>query len=113
MDRAFLSSPSERTEVTFFLKFFAKLLMKSNLLIGAIMNPDDFSVWTLFDHPSDYPDCYVARRFSVRIGGPTEDVVTGDSPGQVLLKIQEIDPNACTFIPRDPRDDPKIMGIWI
>lgn len=73
----------------------------------------DFNIWTLYDHPTDYPDCYVARRFSGITGLASVQVITGDSPGAVLVKIQEVDANACQWMPRHTDDDPKIMGCWI
>ena len=39
------------------------------------------SIWTVFDHPSDFPHTFVARRFEAgkgTSGGPTDDVITGD-----------------------------------
>ena len=34
------------------------------------------SVWAIFDHPSDFPSSYVARRFECNV--PTGDAVGGD-----------------------------------
>lgn len=72
-----------------------------------------FYLWTLYDHPLDFPDCFVARKYSGLTGKATDEYVTGATPGEVLVKIQAIDPNPNMFLPRDPGDDPKIMGTWI
>lgn len=77
------------------------------------MPANDYNIWTLYDHPTDFPDCYVARRFSGMTGIASDQTITGQSPGEVLLKIEAVDPNACQFIPRSPSDDPVIMGSWI
>jgi len=77
------------------------------------MSTEDFNIWTLYDHPADFPDSYVARRFSGMTGKATDQTIIGETPGEILVKIQAVDPNACMFIPRSPNDDPVIMGTWI
>lgn len=40
----------------------------------------NLSIWTVYDHPSDYKDTFVARRHEAGQGvhGPTGDVITGE-----------------------------------
>lgn len=78
-----------------------------------MITTDDFNIWTLYDHPTDFPDCFVARRFSGMTGKASDQIITGESPGQVLEKIQAIDPNACQWMPRADGDDPVIIGCWL
>jgi hypothetical protein len=37
------------------------------------------SIWTVYDHPADYPDGFIARRHEAGEGvhRPTNDVITG------------------------------------
>lgn len=69
------------------------------------------SIWTVYDHPADFPDTYVARRGEVGKGvyGPTNDVVTGD-----LADIREA-METCGFIctPRADVDPMNIVESWM
>lgn len=63
----------------------------------------------IYRHSEDYPDKYVARIFDIT--QPTDAVVIKDS----LQELQkDISRNMSkTFIPRDEKDDPCIVGSWI
>ena len=41
------------------------------------MSGDRLAIWTVYDHPLDYPNDFVARRFEVDAGGyrPTESII--------------------------------------
>jgi hypothetical protein len=72
-------------------------------------------LWVVYDHPSDFPDCYVARRWVVGGGGvvPTDAVLTAPDLDQLRDSIQAHDPNANVPLPRQVGDDPKIVEIWV
>ena len=72
----------------------------------------DLNIWTVYDHPTDFPDCFVGRRHTARTG-PTDDYVTGATAEEVAKKIQERERYVLDFMPRDPSDDPQIIGSWI
>lgn len=66
------------------------------------------SIWTVYDHPADYPQFFVARRFEY--DQPTEDV----------LVAKEIDILRNTFrarglhrMERWDGDDAKIIETWL
>jgi hypothetical protein len=67
------------------------------------------SIWTVYDHPKDCPDGFIARRFEAGGGNPdavaTADVVTGD-----LASIREsmVLCGLCRMS-RAPSDNPKIV----
>jgi hypothetical protein len=66
------------------------------------------SMWTIYDHPRDYPHSYVARRFEL-------DKPTGDftlSPDLEWLRAQFI-ARGLICLPRDAADDPVIVETWI
>lgn len=70
------------------------------------------SMWTIYDHPSDYPLCFVARRFEVASGMslPTADVLIAPTLG-ALRKI--LPPKFSACLHRDPHDDPAIVESWM
>jgi hypothetical protein len=76
------------------------------------------NIWTVYDHPLDFPHGYVARRFEVgnntELGPqisprPTRDVIQGE------LQIIRESFRHCglTRMPRDEQDDPKIVECWL
>jgi hypothetical protein len=70
------------------------------------------SMWVVYDHPTDYPTEYVARRHEVVAGGsrPTNeamasrdlDMLRDELAGRGLVMLQRMD-----------GDDPKIMETWL
>jgi hypothetical protein len=66
------------------------------------------SMWTIYDHPTDYPDHFVARRFEL------------DKPTSQILLCETLEPirdalagaGLICFM-RDPSDDPKIVETWM
>lgn len=69
-------------------------------------------LWTIYDHPTDYPDLYVARRW--RIGAGVM-IATGHVLGDTdIEKIrQNLYRRGLVRINRSPQDDPKIMEVWL
>ena len=70
------------------------------------------SMWTVYDHPRDYPRGFIARRFVVDDGGAraTRDVLTNDD--LFALRAQLL-ARGLTVITRMPADDPKIVEVWL
>jgi hypothetical protein len=72
------------------------------------------SVWTVYDHPLDFPEHIVARRFEIIIGEleprPTPDVYLADDVEMLQQHFTRI---GLAFLARVEADDPKIMGIWL
>jgi hypothetical protein len=70
------------------------------------------SVWTVYDHPRDHPDSFVARRHEVLAGGTTvatPDAVFAPTLEEVRAKL----PRDLVPIARSPGDDPVIVESWI
>jgi hypothetical protein len=68
------------------------------------------SMWTIYDHPADYPDTYVARRGEAQKGSylPTTDVITGE-----LAEIREaMEMCGLYCIPRAEVDPMPIVEVW-
>lgn len=67
--------------------------------------------WTIYDHPSDYPDCWVARRWVIQGGQvvPTDEVHTAAT----LRELRERVSPGRGLIPRHQLDDPRIVEVWL
>lgn len=73
------------------------------------MDENQLSIWTVYDHPRDYPHCYVARQF--RGEQPTNSVIISADLGklrEVLLVEMGL-----TRLERDERDDLVILETWL
>lgn len=66
-------------------------------------------VIVVYEHPSDYPQYYVARIFNV--DKPTDTIMLKDT----LEEIQEDVRNNTNmmFMLRGAEDDPCIVGVWL
>lgn len=70
------------------------------------------NIWTVYDHPKDFPHTYVARRFEIAKGdtGVTDDIVHGEL--QILRQC--FIHCGLTCMPRsDDEDDPVIVESWL
>lgn len=67
-----------------------------------------FPVITVYDHPADYPDKYVARVFDMN--RPTNLAAIADTYEELL---EAIPTRSMTKMERSPKDDPVIMETWI
>jgi hypothetical protein len=75
------------------------------------MNDEALGIWTVYDHPRDFPDCFVARRSLSSAGGifMTDEVVTAAT----LEELRALLPPGLYRIDRDPLDDPVIVEVWL
>ncbi|MGI4846860.1 MAG: hypothetical protein ACRYGK_01790 [Janthinobacterium lividum] len=71
------------------------------------LDDDDMSMWVVFEEPPDFPNQYVARRFSAYVD--TGDFVTGDTLIEVRAKL----PAGLMRLERSAQDDPVIRESWI
>lgn len=73
--------------------------------------PEGLPVITVYDHPTDYPDQYVARKF---IGETPTELSFADAD---LEKVRDWArtrfPYEAERFPRHETDDPVIMETWI
>lgn len=71
----------------------------------------ELHVWTIYDHPLDYPDKFVARAHLIVAGGSeaTWHIRTADT----LEEVREQLPPGLYRLERDPSDDSKIVESWI
>jgi hypothetical protein len=66
------------------------------------------SVWTIYDHPRDQPEFYVARRWE--LDRPTSDTLLDRDIENLRDKMQAL---GLVKLMRHPEDDPVIMETWI
>lgn len=72
------------------------------------------TMWTVYDHPLDAPDVFIAREWLIPPGG-------GEAvPGQRTLRAQTIDDIreqladwGLVRLMRSPGDDPRIVESWL
>ena len=74
----------------------------------------NFEVWALYDHPSDYPDVYIARRF-VALPNPPRIVATVDVVQSKDLNVvrAQMSRKGLARVERLPQDDAKIIETWL
>jgi hypothetical protein len=66
------------------------------------------TIWVVYDHPLDWPDHYVARRWDGEL--PTEDlVVTFD----LELLREHLADKGLARLDRRRNDDPVILETWL
>jgi hypothetical protein len=71
------------------------------------------AMWTVYKHPSDYPDKYVARRFDVDADGakPSASVIITPDLAQLrhILRFEL----GLTCLSRNEGDEPQIVETWL
>jgi hypothetical protein len=72
------------------------------------MFDEGLTLWTIYDHPRDHPDMFVARKFIY--DRPTmSTLMSGD-----LERLRDtLRGMGLVCINRDPSDDPKIVETWL
>lgn len=73
---------------------------------------DRLIIWTLYEHPTDYPNEYVLRRFDVEpdmaIG--TKHCLTADTADELRDAAMRA---GLTRIKRNPEDESQVMESWL
>jgi hypothetical protein len=80
-------------------------------LHGAARSLGQLLIWTVYDHPGDYPDWYVARPSIIR------PKTMGALPMHLIAKdldtLRALLPNGLTRLARQPGDDMFILEVWV
>jgi hypothetical protein len=71
------------------------------------MTDDELCLWTIYRHPPDYPDHYVARKFI--LDGPTSFALFASTLDAIRAKL----PPGLYPIPRAPSDPEFIVETWM
>ena len=75
-------------------------------------NMRTLAMWTIYDHPSDHPTAYIARKWLVGGGAPqptTDALICGNLDHLRTAMISM----GLTCLSRSPEDDPKIVETWL
>jgi hypothetical protein len=75
------------------------------------MTDDALALWTVYDHPSDFPDRFIARLWLVSRTGTvmTEETVSAAT----LEELRDRLPSGLCRLDRDPSDDPVVVETWL
>ena len=80
-------------------------------LQGAAQSLGQLLIWTIYDHPLDYPEWFVARPHIIR---PKK---TGPVPMHLIATdlnaLRALLPDGLTRLERQPNDDPFILEVWV
>lgn len=73
---------------------------------------DALTMWTIYDHPSDFPDGYIARRWEVTAGvtAATSDTLVNSDLEPLR---EEMLARGLHRLHRDTNDDPTIVETWL
>lgn len=72
-------------------------------------------IWIIYDHPSDFPDVFLARRWEqTKIGFmPSEHTIMGTTLEEVRNGIDKATHGLCLVPRSSPIDDHKIVEVWL
>lgn len=65
--------------------------------------------FVIYDHPTDCPDAFVVREWSVSAAGPRP---LGAQTAPTLDDARELVPEGLVNVGRTPQDDHKIVEVW-
>lgn len=71
------------------------------------------AMWVLYDHPSDFPTLFVARRVEITEDGvqrAANDVLASDSLDGIRAAMVS---RGLRCLTRSPHDDPVIIETWL
>jgi len=72
---------------------------------------DRLPIWTVYDHPRDYPTHFVARKFlSLPKPEPTGEVIADTDLNRLRGVLTQW---GLTCLQRMPGDDPVILETWL
>jgi hypothetical protein len=70
-------------------------------------------MYTVFDRPRDFPQCFVIRRFFITGAPEPEPDTIAYAVGPTLDCVRRQLPAGLYRIPRQPEDEPQIVETWI
>lgn len=75
---------------------------------------DLIRAWVITDHPSDMAEVFVARLHLIGEDrhGPTDEFYAHRSKEMLIEQLLAENPGL-VCIPRDPKDDPVIVEMWV
>lgn len=76
------------------------------------MTGQHLEMWTVYDHPTDWPDGYIARKWVILPTGPhaTDECIVATGVSAIRNRFEEM---GLVKLARSPEDDPSIMETWV
>jgi hypothetical protein len=76
------------------------------------MSDDALYMWTVYEHPRDAPEKYVARLWRIERGktAETDTVILRDTLDEMRIVLARMN---LYRLERDPLDDPVIVETWL
>jgi len=75
---------------------------------------DSLSMWTVYDHPKDFPNTFVAREFRIGPGGKMEITANVIISADIdVLRRTLLTDMGLTCLDRNEEDDPAIVETWL
>jgi exosome complex RNA-binding protein Csl4 len=73
---------------------------------------ESFSIWTVYEKPTDYPEEFIARRSEIRPGEVvhTDDIIRAEFLATIRRDMQE---RGLYRMPRHDTDEAQIVECWI
>jgi hypothetical protein len=72
------------------------------------------TMWTIYDHPKDYPEVYVAREWVIDDDAYPRSTASVMIAGDIeILREILLTQMGRTCIARSDQDDPKIVETWV
>ena len=72
------------------------------------MTGAELPIWVVYERPSDFPNCYVARLW---IGEtPTDELIAATDVDDIRNALAE---RGLVKLDRHPQDDPRILETWL
>lgn len=68
-------------------------------------------MWVVYDHPTDYPFGYLARRW--RVGSESAEATDERVVGISLAAVRAQLPVGLVRLARAPEDDPVVVETWL
>jgi hypothetical protein len=68
----------------------------------------DLVIWTIYDHPRDFPNTFVARKFAG--ARATNDIMVAARLDDIRNMLERM---GLVCLGRQPDDDPKIVEMWL
>jgi hypothetical protein len=73
---------------------------------------EGLEMWTVYDHPKDFPKEYVARKFVVDQDGarPTDNIIVSTSLKYLRYRLMS---RGLVALTRNLDDEPQIVETWL
>lgn len=75
------------------------------------MSDGGLIMWTVYDHPADFPDEFVARAWRITAGKAEPTNISFTAPS--LEEVRALLPPGLALLGRSESDDPKIVETWL